>query len=134
MPSNLQPAVPLTYRRKPAGVDTTRASIARVYDSRFGCSDRVVAGQHPALSGRCVEMLPVGSFVASSHFWDPGEGAQRHDLASKLKDWWPSGPPVRPRYPEERLMLGGVGYKHLPLPAVQFCSEGRLAASVRSTS
>lgn len=100
---------------------------------------------------RYVEMLPVGSFVAISHFWDPGEGAELHDLAQELQtrfverglgsgwyrtreqiaryfagldliepglveleDWWPAGPAVRPRYPEEHLMLGGVGYKHPP--------------------
>lgn len=33
-----------------------------------------------------------------------------------LADWWPAGPPTRPRWPEERLMLGGVGYKPLPSP------------------
>jgi len=29
----------------------------------------------------------------------------------ELDDWWPAGPPVRTRLPEERVMLGGVGYK-----------------------
>lgn len=29
----------------------------------------------------------------------------------ELDDWWPAGPRIRPRLPEERVMLGGVGYK-----------------------
>lgn len=29
----------------------------------------------------------------------------------ELDDWWPAGPSVRPNLPEERVMLGGVGYK-----------------------
>ncbi len=29
----------------------------------------------------------------------------------ELDDWWPMGPPVRERFPEERLMLGGVAVK-----------------------
>ncbi|WP_280203225.1 MULTISPECIES: SAM-dependent methyltransferase [Nocardia] len=29
----------------------------------------------------------------------------------ELEDWWPMGPPVRGRFPEERLMLGGVAVK-----------------------
>ncbi|MFQ6226818.1 SAM-dependent methyltransferase [Nocardia sp. NPDC002869] len=33
----------------------------------------------------------------------------------QLEDWWPAGPPTRPRLPEERLMLGGVGYKRPPI-------------------
>ncbi|WP_280479485.1 SAM-dependent methyltransferase [Nocardia cyriacigeorgica] len=28
-----------------------------------------------------------------------------------LEEWWPMGPPVRERFPEERLMLGGVAIK-----------------------
>jgi hypothetical protein len=33
-----------------------------------------------------------------------------------LADWWPAGPPTRPRWPEEQLILGGVGHKPLPAP------------------
>ncbi|MGV9638074.1 SAM-dependent methyltransferase [Nocardia rhamnosiphila] len=33
----------------------------------------------------------------------------------ELENWWPSGPLSRPQLPEERLMLGGVGYKR-PAP------------------
>jgi hypothetical protein len=29
----------------------------------------------------------------------------------ELDDWWPMGPAIRPRLTEERLLLGGVGYK-----------------------
>ncbi|MGW5383936.1 SAM-dependent methyltransferase [Nocardia sp. NPDC003963] len=29
----------------------------------------------------------------------------------ELEDWWPVGPPLRARYPEERVVYGGVGYK-----------------------
>jgi hypothetical protein len=29
----------------------------------------------------------------------------------ELDDWWPDGPPARPRLTEERLLLGGVGRK-----------------------
>ncbi|WP_040839557.1 SAM-dependent methyltransferase, partial [Nocardia brevicatena] len=93
-------------------------------------------------------LLPGGSYVAITHFYDPGEGAELHDLAMELQrrfidkglgsgwyrtteriaeyfgdleiiepglveldDWWPAGPPTRPRYPEERLAIGGVGVK-----------------------
>uniref|UniRef100_UPI001575A677 SAM-dependent methyltransferase n=1 Tax=Nocardia paucivorans TaxID=114259 RepID=UPI001575A677 len=91
---------------------------------------------------------PAGSYLAISHFWDPGTGDQLHDLALEMQrrftehglgsgwyrtteqiaeyfanleilepglveldDWWPAGPPTRTHYPEERLVLGGVGYK-----------------------
>ncbi|MFD4406607.1 SAM-dependent methyltransferase [Nocardia sp. NPDC058499] len=34
---------------------------------------------------------------------------------SELEDWWPSGPPTRQRLPEEKVVIGGVGYKrHVP--------------------
>ncbi|WP_051163449.1 SAM-dependent methyltransferase [Nocardia brevicatena] len=96
-----------------------------------------------------VDLLPEGSYVAISHFWDPGEeDLSLHGLARALEerfvrrglgsgwyrtraqiascfgglplvepglveldDRWPEGPPPRPRYPEERLMLGGLAYK-----------------------
>ncbi|NUS95607.1 MAG: hypothetical protein HOQ36_24890, partial [Nocardia sp.] len=29
----------------------------------------------------------------------------------QLDEWWPSGPPLRARYPEEQVMVGGVAYK-----------------------
>jgi hypothetical protein len=29
----------------------------------------------------------------------------------ELEDWWPAGPPLRERFPEERVVYGGVGYK-----------------------
>ncbi|MGW6332155.1 SAM-dependent methyltransferase [Nocardia rhamnosiphila] len=35
---------------------------------------------------------------------------------TELEDWWPAGPPPRPRLPEERVVRGGVGYKQLPPP------------------
>lgn len=96
-----------------------------------------------------IDLLPEGSYVAISHFWDPGEeDLSLHELARALEerfvrrglgsgwyrsrdeiasyfgglplvepglveldDWWPEGPPPRARYPEERLMLGGLAYK-----------------------
>lgn len=100
------------------------------------------------ITKRYIDLLPEGSYLAISHFWDPGEGAERHELALEMQhrftecglgsgwfrtteqiaeyfgdleiiepglveldDWWPAGPPTRPRYPEERMMIGGVGYK-----------------------
>lgn len=33
---------------------------------------------------------------------------------TELETWWPSGPPPRPRLPEEHLMLGGVAHKPDP--------------------
>ncbi|MFQ6228252.1 SAM-dependent methyltransferase [Nocardia sp. NPDC002869] len=29
----------------------------------------------------------------------------------ELEDWWPAGPATRPRLPEEKVIIGGVGYK-----------------------
>lgn len=96
-----------------------------------------------------IDLLPAGSYVAISHFWDPGaQDLSLHELARavedrflrrglgsgryrsrteiasffaglplvdpglvELDDWWPEGPPPRPRYPEQRLMLGGLAYK-----------------------
>ncbi|MFQ6227754.1 SAM-dependent methyltransferase [Nocardia sp. NPDC002869] len=34
----------------------------------------------------------------------------------ELEGWWPPGPPTRRQLPEERLILGGLGYKPLPNP------------------
>lgn len=101
-----------------------------------------------AIMRRYIDKLPAGSYVAITHFWDPDDGSELHDLALELQrrftqmglgsgwyrtreqiaeyfgdltliepglveleDWWPAGPPVRPRLPEERVMIGGVGYK-----------------------
>ncbi|GGK97390.1 SAM-dependent methyltransferase [Nocardia jinanensis] len=96
-----------------------------------------------------VELLPPGSYLALSHFYDPGPAdPQQHALAKELErrftekglgsgwyrtneqileyfsgleliepglvqldEWWPAGPPLRPRYPEENAMVGGVAYK-----------------------
>ncbi|MFI6309147.1 SAM-dependent methyltransferase [Nocardia fusca] len=96
-----------------------------------------------------VDLLPPGSYLAISHFHDPGPAdPQQHVLAKELErrftekglgsgwfrtteqileyfcgleliepglvqldDWWPAGPPLRPRYPEEQTMVGGVAYK-----------------------
>ncbi|NEW40761.1 hypothetical protein GV794_01815 [Nocardia cyriacigeorgica] len=41
----------------------------------------------------------------------------------ELEQWWPTGPPVREPYPEERLMLGGLVRK--PMPTAAPSSEGR---------
>jgi hypothetical protein len=35
---------------------------------------------------------------------------------TELDDWWPAGPPTRTRAPEQRLILGGVGFKQPPPP------------------
>ncbi|WP_280426386.1 SAM-dependent methyltransferase [Nocardia carnea] len=35
---------------------------------------------------------------------------------TELEEWWPSGPSTRERFPEERLVLGGVGHKAMPDP------------------
>jgi hypothetical protein len=95
-----------------------------------------------------IDALPVGSYVAITHFYDPADGGDAHDMAIELQrrftemglgsgwyrtreqiasyfgdleliepglveldDWWPMGPAIRPRLTEERLLLGGVGYK-----------------------
>lgn len=96
-----------------------------------------------------VELLPPGSYVAISHFHDPGPAEpELHVLAKELErrftekglgsgwyrtteqileffcglellepglvqldDWWPAGPALRERFPEERVMVGGVAYK-----------------------
>lgn len=96
-----------------------------------------------------IDALPSGSYVALTHFWDPGEehpelSAKAHELEHaftqlglgsgyyrrrekiaelfgdlemvppglvELNDWWPGGPATRPRWPEEHLVLGGVGCK-----------------------
>ncbi|MEV3965221.1 SAM-dependent methyltransferase [Nocardia sp. NPDC050193] len=96
-----------------------------------------------------IQRLPAGSYVAISHFYDPGtENPELHELAMQLQnafveeglgsgwyrprevqlkyceglelvepgfvgveDWWPPGPAVRDRFPEEQLMYGGVGRK-----------------------
>lgn len=101
-------------------------------------------------------LLPDGSFVAITHFWDPAEeDHELHLLATRVEsafttsglgpgryrtreqqleyftglqllapglteidDWWPAGPPTQPRPPEQRLILGGVGYKP-PAPPPQ---------------
>lgn len=34
----------------------------------------------------------------------------------ELEDWWPQGPPLRDRFPEERVVYGGIGYKRQPYP------------------
>ncbi|WP_083887930.1 SAM-dependent methyltransferase [Nocardia asiatica] len=97
---------------------------------------------------RYVAALPAGSYVAITHFYDPADGGEAHDMAVELQrrftemglgsgwyrtreqiasyfgdleliepglveldDWWPMGPALRPRLTEERLLLGGVGYK-----------------------
>ena len=102
-----------------------------------------------AIMRKYVDLLPPGSYLAISHFHDPGPAdPQHHALAKELErrftekglgsgwyrtsgqileyfcgleliepglvqldEWWPAGPPVRPRYPEEQLMVGGVAYK-----------------------
>jgi hypothetical protein len=98
--------------------------------------------------GRYVELLPPGSYVAITHFWDPAEeDLAQHRLARaieqrfidglgsgwyrtrrqiekyfdgleliapglvELDDFWPAGPPLRPRLAEQRLMLGAIGCK-----------------------
>ncbi|WP_459546339.1 SAM-dependent methyltransferase [Nocardia sp. X0981] len=96
-----------------------------------------------------VDLLPPGSYVAISHFHDPGPAEpELHVLAKELErrftekglgsgwyrttqqileyfcgleliepglvqldDWWPAGPALRERFPEERVMVGGVAYK-----------------------
>ncbi|MGI5218371.1 SAM-dependent methyltransferase [Nocardia sp. CA-290969] len=96
-----------------------------------------------------IELLPPGSFLAISHFHDPGPGEpELHALARELErrftekglgsgwyrtteeileyfgdlelippglvqleEWWPAGPPLRERYPEENVMVGGIAYK-----------------------
>ncbi|MEU7629194.1 SAM-dependent methyltransferase [Nocardia sp. NPDC049220] len=98
-----------------------------------------------------IDALPPGSYVAITHFWDPADDSDAHDMAIELQrrfldmglgsgwyrtreqiaaafgdldlvepglveldDWWPTGPRLRPRLTEERLMLGGLGYKSAP--------------------
>jgi hypothetical protein len=39
----------------------------------------------------------------------------------ELEDWWPAGPATRPRLPEEKVVIGGVGYKR-PLERVRLHS------------
>jgi SAM-dependent methyltransferase len=96
-----------------------------------------------------VDLLPHGSYLAISHFHDPGpEHPELHALAKELErrftekglgsgwyrtteqileyfgglelvapglvqldEWWPAGPPLRERYPEEWVMVGGIAYK-----------------------
>ncbi|WP_280459572.1 SAM-dependent methyltransferase [Nocardia carnea] len=96
-----------------------------------------------------VELLPAGSYLAISHFHDPGpREPELHALARELErrftekglgsgwyrtseeileyfgglelvapglvqldDWWPAGPPLRERFPEEKVMVGGIAYK-----------------------
>ncbi|MGY2008446.1 SAM-dependent methyltransferase [Nocardia gipuzkoensis] len=97
---------------------------------------------------RYIGALPAGSYVAITHFYDPDDGGEAHEMAIELQrrftemglgsgwyrtreqiasyfgdldllepglveldDWWPMGPALRPRLTEERLLLGGVGYK-----------------------
>lgn len=97
---------------------------------------------------RYIDGLPSGSYVGITHFWDPADGSEAHEMARELErrftqlglgsgwyrtreeiasyfcdlemldpglveldDWWPAGPPSRPRLTEERLLLGGVGRK-----------------------
>ncbi|MEU2039918.1 SAM-dependent methyltransferase [Nocardia niwae] len=97
---------------------------------------------------RYIDALPAGSYVAITHFYDPADGGEAHEMAVELQrrftemglgsgwyrtreqiasyfgeleliepglveldDWWPMGPALRPRLTEERLLLGGVGYK-----------------------
>ncbi|WP_327151166.1 SAM-dependent methyltransferase [Nocardia sp. NBC_01329] len=98
---------------------------------------------------RYIELLPAGSYVAITHYCDPGPGdAELHELAGQLEkahtgeefgsgryrspqhirelfgsldlvepgltpldEWWPQGPPVRTKAPEEHLILGGLGRK-----------------------
>ncbi|MBF6102355.1 SAM-dependent methyltransferase [Nocardia cyriacigeorgica] len=97
---------------------------------------------------RYIDALPLGSYVAITHFWNPNDGSDLADLAVRLQrqfvemglgsgwfrtraqitscfsalelitpglveleEWWPTGPPVRERFPEEQLMLGGVAIK-----------------------
>ncbi|WP_280421961.1 SAM-dependent methyltransferase [Nocardia carnea] len=45
----------------------------------------------------------IGAYFAGLEMVPPG--------LVELEDWWPSGPPLRERFPEERVMLGGVGQK-----------------------
>ena len=95
-----------------------------------------------------IDALPSGSYVGITHFWDPADGTEAHDMARELErrftslglgsgwyrtreeiaalfcdlqivepglveldDWWPTGPPMKVRLTEERLLLGGLGYK-----------------------
>jgi hypothetical protein len=96
-----------------------------------------------------IDALPSNSYVAITHFWDPGEenpelSATARDLEHaftqlalgsgyyrsrkriaelfgslemiapglvELDAWWPGGPPLRELWPEEHLILGGVGRK-----------------------
>ncbi|TLG01773.1 hypothetical protein FEK35_23215 [Nocardia cyriacigeorgica] len=44
----------------------------------------------------------------------------------ELEQWWPMGPPIREPFPEERVMLGGVGRKSAP------ADRGRIEARRRS--
>lgn len=100
-----------------------------------------------------IDRLPIGSYVALTHFCDPGsEDAQSHEMARRLEHvfthelgsgwfrsrdqqlayfaglellepgvvelekWWPTGPGAgQVRFPEQRLVLGGVGYKPAPI-------------------
>ncbi|MBY8863797.1 SAM-dependent methyltransferase [Nocardia sp. CA2R105] len=99
-------------------------------------------------------LLPDGSFMAVTNFWDPAEeNHELHTLAeqlerafldgglgsgwfrtreqqlqyfdglelltpglTELEDWWPAGPATQPQAPEQRVVLGGVGYKRPPDP------------------
>ncbi|MGW0177982.1 SAM-dependent methyltransferase [Nocardia sp. NPDC003345] len=102
-----------------------------------------------AMMRKYVDLLPPGSYLAISHFHDPGpERPELHELAKNLEraftqkglgsgwyrrteqileyfagleliepglveldDWWPAGPPLRARFPEERVFVGGIAYK-----------------------
>ncbi|WP_280313165.1 SAM-dependent methyltransferase [Nocardia abscessus] len=63
---------------------------------------------------------------------------------AELADWWPTGPALRPRSTEERLMLGVLGYKQSaprgsahqtrPRPATTTGAPGRAQAPETTTT
>ena len=105
-----------------------------------------------SITARYIELLAPGSYVAISHYTDPGARNQElhllardlerahvemglgsgwyrspdqirgffHDLEMvdpglvQLDQWWPQGPPLGEKSPEEWLMIGGVGQKPDP--------------------
>ncbi|WP_245671190.1 SAM-dependent methyltransferase [Nocardia amamiensis] len=71
-----------------AGVDPTTPSIARVYDYALGGTN-LFDVKRAFFAG--LDMVPPGLV--------------------QLHDWWPGGPALRTPWPDERLILGGVGRK-----------------------
>ena len=105
-----------------------------------------------SITARYIELLPPGSYLAISHYTDPGARNEKlhqlardlerahvemglgsgwyrspdeirgffHDLEMvdpglvQLDQWWPQGPPLGEKSPEEWLMIGGVGQKPDP--------------------